>query len=196
MGILKITPNGASHPGNIGLKKTGGATKRRQQTRQGTAAQLFGQNLNKALAGKQKSTTQQPTKQTRTTIHTAANILNSFSLTASIRSGATENGRFIIAMYQGNFSARSCAMGYRLAYKLGGSLDLIKLTLRGSTVLGTTILRRRLEDNKFRATVWQRSSDGRMVVSVDGQGILSTNDGGFSNPFNGLALINRGGFKS
>ena len=142
MGILKITPNGASHPGNIGLKKTGGATKRRQQTRQGTAAQLFGQNLNKALAGKQKSTTQQPTKQTRTTIHTAANILNSFSLTASIRSGATENGRFIIAMYQGNFSARSRAMGYRLAYKLGGSLDLIKLTSRGSTVLGTTILRR------------------------------------------------------
>ena len=96
-------------------------------------------------------------------------------------------------MYQGNFSARSCAMGYRLAYKLGGSLDLIRLTLRGSTVLGTTILRRRLEDNKFRATVWQRSSDGRMVVSVDGQEILSTNDGGFSNPFNGLALINRGG---
>ena len=87
-------------------------------------------------------------------------------------------------------------MGYRLAYKLGGSLDLIKLTSRGSTVLGTTILRRPLEDNKFRATVWQRSSDGRMVVSVDGQEILSTNDGGFSNPFNGLALINRGGITS
>ena len=72
-------------------------------------------------------------------------------------------------MCQVNFSARSRAIGYRLTYKLGGSLDLIKLTSHGSMVLGTTMLRRTLEDNKFHATGWQRSSDGRMVVSVDSQ---------------------------
>lgn len=164
-----------------------------QNNNKDAAAQIFGQILNQALGGKQTSTNQQPTQQTRAVIYTAANIPNAFALTANIRSGATESGRFIIAMYQGNFSAISRAIGYRLAYKPGGSLDLIKRTSRGSTILDTTTLRRPLEDNKYHTIGWQRSSNGRMAISVDGHEVLSTNDRGFSDPFNGLALINRGG---
>lgn len=163
-----------------------------RQRNKDAAAAIFGQILNQALGGQQQATSQSPPPRSRATIHTSATIPNAFALEASLSSWGTE-GRIVFSMYQGKFDANSRPIGYRLVYIPGGRLELIRTSSRGSNVMDTATLAKPLEDKNFHAIEWLRYPDGRMTVSVDGAEVLSVTDRRFRDPFNGLALTNRGG---
>ena len=50
-----------------------------------------------------------------------------------------------------------------------------------------------LEDKKTHRIGWTRRADGSMTVSVDGKALIRARDQGLRDPFDGLALVNRGG---
>lgn len=175
--------------------KAQAATTQNQPSRQrgnDAAAELFGHILNQALGGKNNRSPQQAAQPTNASIHSAARIPNAFALEASFSSWTNE-GRLEMVMYQGKPSSAARTVGYRLAYIPGGTIELVRVSSRGSTVMDAAKLPSPLEDKNFHAVEWLRYKDGRMVVSVDGQQVLSIADRGFRDPFNGIAIINHGG---
>ncbi|NQW00728.1 MAG: hypothetical protein HQ483_13575 [Rhodospirillales bacterium] len=156
------------------------------------AAVLFGQILNQALGGRQERDRRSKNSPTNAMIHTAAAIPNAFALETSFSSW-TGDGRLEWVMYQGNARSASRTAGYRLAYIPGGTIELVRVSSRGTAIMDSAKLPSPLEDKNFHAIEWLRYGDGRMTVSVDGQQALSVTDRGFRDPFNGMALINHGG---
>lgn len=156
------------------------------------AAELFGHILNQALGGKKNRQPEQAASPTNATIHSVAAIPNAFALEANFSSWTGE-GRLEMVMYQGNLGSAARTAGYRLAYIPGGRVELIRVSSRGSTVMDAAKLPSPLEDKNFHSVEWLRYQDGRMVVNVDGQQIMSIADRGFRDPFNGIAIINHGG---
>ena len=163
-----------------------------RQQNQDAAVAILGQILNQAMGNTQNGETQQANSNSRALIHTATTIPNTFALETRFSSW-TDEGRFIMTMYQGYYGSRSRPKGYRLAYTPGGGLELIRVNARGTLILDTATLSKPLEDKKFHDIEWLRYPDGRMTVNIDGKEVLSASDRGFRDPFDGLALINRGG---
>lgn len=122
------------------------------------------------------------------TIHSAAAIPNAFSM-EFVFSSWQPKGRFDIGPYQG----RDIASGYRLSYTPGGGLALLQVSPKGDSVIKQATTNVTLEDEKTHTILWSRDNRGQMNVSIDGKTVLSTTDRGFSDPFAGIAISNRGG---
>ncbi len=155
------------------------------------AAALFGQILNQAIGAKGDSGTGR-TGAGVAAIHTTVPISRAFAVETEFSSWAPK-GRFEVALYQGRFDDPARAPGYRLAYSPGGSLELIRVTERGSGVIDVSRSRLDLQDKKSHRIAWTRRPDGEMAVAVDGREVLKSHDRGFRNRFDGIALINGGG---
>lgn len=121
-------------------------------------------------------------------IYSAARIANAFAIEFEMSSWQQE-GQFDIGPYQGT----NINSGYRLSYVPGGALTLIRLSSRGSSIVQQAATRVPLEDQKSHTLSWIRDKSGRMSVSVDGTEVLSAVDRGFSDPFDGVTMVNRGG---
>ena len=50
-----------------------------------------------------------------------------------------------------------------------------------------------LEDKKAHRIEWTRRPDGAMAVALDGKPLFTAVDRGFTDPFDGFLMINRGG---
>ena len=83
--------------------------------------------------------------------------------------------------------------GYRLLYEPGRGVQLQRVGNRGTSVVDTSANAFSLEDKKFHTLEWTRRADGQMKVLLDGQEILSVVDRGFSDPFDGVRLSDKGG---
>ncbi len=132
------------------------------------------------------------------TIQAAAPITNAFAIEFELSSwrdkgngrdqGQGQAGKFEIGPYQGS----GAGGGYRLAYRPGGTFELLRVSPRGTSIIDAAAATA-LEDKKPHAIEWTRRADGVMTVTVDGKQILSATDRGVSQGFGGIQITNRGG---
>ncbi len=123
-------------------------------------------------------------------IYTALPISNAFTLKLEMSSKFT-GGRLDFGPYQG----ASGNYAYRVAYFPGAkqSLQLLKLTPQGSTVIGAYDNVLNLEDKRRHVIDWTRDAAGMMTVALDGRKLITATDLGLKDPFTGFLVINSGG---
>jgi hypothetical protein len=163
--------------------------------------QLFGQLLSQTLQGQQNQQQQQQAAAPAAPTYAAAiapvRITNAFALrlelTARLVQGVAEP-RFEFGPYQG----AGASAGYRLAYTTNAragtpSLELLRVSSRGTSTLELTDKALKFEDGQPHVIEWTRDRGGRMVVKVDGAEVISVTDRSFRDAFDGIALVNGGG---
>ncbi|MFQ5619595.1 MAG: hypothetical protein ACE5FR_11540 [Rhodospirillales bacterium] len=121
-------------------------------------------------------------------IHAGAPITNAFSIEIELSSWLGQ-GRLEFGPYQG----AQRGAGYRLAYTPGGALELLRVSPWGSSVVERVAGPVTLEDKKPHRIEWTRRADGEMAVALDGKALFTAIDRGFTDPFDGFVMVNRGG---
>ncbi len=121
-------------------------------------------------------------------IRTPLALSNAFALRMVLRSQA-DMGQFEFGPHLDD----KHATGYRLVYRPGRTLELIRQTTAGIVVVEVSSAPLRLEDGQSHYLQWTRGSNGEMNVELDGKQILRVTDRGIQGEFSGLALVNRGG---
>jgi hypothetical protein len=183
---------------NFGLRaafeKSNDANNSSQQSSDDIGKQLLGAILNQALGGNQHRSSGRSSSTNRSSsraaIHLERTITNAFSLQIEFTSWRKE-GTFEIVTYQG----AERKIGYRLFYKGGQatSMELVRATRYGTNAIQSHRESLNLEDKRIHVLVWNRDRVGDMTVSIDGNKLMTVRDQSFSDPFNGLSLINNGG---
>ncbi len=165
--------------------------------------QLLGQILQEALKdpNAQQQAAQQDAGAAAPPDHASAaaqvGITNAFAVALEMTArplASVANPRFEVGPYQG----QNTAVGYRLVYNGGNqagvpSLELLRLSSRGTSVLEAYDQPLALEDGAPHKIMWTRGSGGQMTVTLDGTQVISVVDRGFRDPFNGLVVANGGG---
>lgn len=130
---------------------------------------------------------------TRADLSTAVSISNAFSITIEINAMGRDNnnGAFEFGPYQG----QNIESGYRLVYQAGTrpALKLIRYQRGTSAVIDIYDGGRLLSDGNTHKLNWQRSRNGSMTVSLDGQRIIQVRDRSYRDAFSGFIMSNRGG---
>jgi hypothetical protein len=123
-------------------------------------------------------------------IFTRVGISNAFALKLQL-SSRDRNGRIEFGPFQGE-DRRS---GYRLAYESGRtpSLSLLRFGPYRSAVIEMVDQGIALDDGVPHTLEWRRSNDGEMVVLLDTREVMRTVDRAYDDPFDGFAVINKGG---
>jgi len=155
------------------------------------AKQLFGAILQQALRGQQSGgQASTPSASDAAVIHVAQPFTNAFSIRVELTSWQGE-GQLEI----GPYAAGTLDAGDRLIYRAGATpgLQLVRLSRYGSGVVGAHSQGLVLEDRRVHVIEWTRTPFGDMTVSVDGTQLIHAGDRAIEEPFDGLAVINRGG---
>jgi hypothetical protein len=142
-------------------------------------------------------TESQPTQQTtganaeHAVIQTAKAVPNAFSMRLEITS-RERHGEFLVSPYQ---VSPGEGWGYRLAYTPSGQygLRLLRFSRGQQTVVAYHNGRVDLEDGRLHILEWDRSATGAMTVKLDGKHMMQVTDTRLRDPFDGLAMSNRGG---
>ena len=117
-------------------------------------------------------------------------ITNAFAITATLGGRPIEQaGGLDLAVYQG--AARQS--GYALRHVPGQGITMLRYSARGAAIVeagGTAI---DLTDGAEHVLSWTRTGDGEMAVAMDDTILFTTSDRGFKDPFDGFAMMNRGG---
>ena len=177
-----VTPAATAQNGSSG---SGGGQK------EDLAAAIIGSILNQALGQKgQQSGQQRAAAPQRAAIHVARAITNAFAIRLEMTSWQGK-GRLEFGPYQG----AAPGDGYRLAYRPGASpaLELLRVSGRGVGVVDSVAGPLVLEDQRTHVIEWTRDAFGAMTVAIDGKEMMRATDRGFRDPFDGFALVNRGG---
>jgi hypothetical protein len=126
-------------------------------------------------------------------IFTRVGITNAFVVKAelNIRSYTDRDTRIEFGPYQGD----DRSSGYRLAYDAGRkpTLTLLRFSPSRSAVIEMTDQDIALADGNVHSVEWRRASDGEMIVLLDNKEIIKTVDRAYDDPFDGFAMINKGG---
>ena len=132
----------------------------------------------------------QTESQSEAEIFTKVGISNAFALKLQLNL-RDRNGRIEFGPFQGE-ERRS---GYRLAYESGRtpSLSLLRFGPYRSAVIEIVDQGTLLEDGVPHILEWRRSNDGEMVVLLDNTEVMRTVDRAYDDPFDGFAIINKGG---
>jgi len=99
----------------------------------------------------------------------------------------------------GPYQGQQATSGYRLLYvpqpaRGDHRFELVKRSWRGDVkTIGYSDLAVNLQDGNSHALQWTRDKTGLMRLLIDGQKIIEVRDASFRDPFNGLAIVNRGG---
>lgn len=119
-----------------------------------------------------------------------AAVPNAFAIRLALTAAKGSAGRFEFGVTQGKANT-----GYRLAYNGGDrpSLELIRLTSRGSAVIDASSNLTGLEAGKRHTIQLTRDKGGEMSVSTDGKELMRVRDRSFRDPFDGVLLLNKGG---
>lgn len=167
---------------------------------------LLGALLQGALqsGGSQQQQSQQqqqaPTGPSFAAVQAALSLSNAFSIDATLSLRALQRGGddgFELGPYQGV----NASSGYRLSYIAGdstagaaGSLQLLKVSTRGGvSTLDYGSQPVSLLDGQPHSLQWTRDRDGNMTISIDGVIVIQVTDRSFRDPFDGFAVVNRGG---
>lgn len=165
----------------------------RSNTRQeDTGTRIFKSILTEILKENDEKPSSRPKAPEQAEIYASARITNAFSMDMEllVRSEGTE-ARIELGVYQG----RNRDQGYRL-YLIGGatpSLELVRQTARGSSIIEISKSAGVLVDGRPHTLRWQRYPDGAMVVAIDGEAAIQTVDRTFQNAFDGISFINHNG---
>lgn len=172
--------------------QSSGNQKREKVSGRDVALAFLGAVLDKAVqqpdSGQRTGATGTAEEPAFNAIHTAVPISNAFAIELELSSWKDQGG-FEIGPYQG--AART--NGYRLAYRPGVRLELLRATRQGSSVMEISTKPLQFEDQKVHRVEWTRRADGGMTVTVDDEEIFSLLDRSFKVPFDGLMVVNRGG---
>lgn len=122
-------------------------------------------------------------------IFTERRISNQFAVELELSSWQTVHGGLKFGLYQG--TAR--AGGYRLSYEPNRGFDLVRFSSREERILARGKKTASLEDQKTHLVKWLRDKDGKMSVYLDGVEIISIEDRGYRDPFDGVEIVNSGG---
>jgi len=166
---------------------------------------LLGALLQGALQGQQQGGNSQQGQPTQTgpsfsAIQAPLRLSNAFAIDMTLSLRALQRGGddgFELGPYQG----ANASGGYRLSYIAGdsaagsaGSLQLLKVSSRGG--VATIEFSNRpiqLLDGQPHSLSWTRDRDGLMAISIDGVEVMRVTDRSFRDPFDGFAVLNRGG---
>jgi peptidoglycan hydrolase-like protein with peptidoglycan-binding domain len=119
-------------------------------------------------------------------------IRNAYKITAELAgSGGDGHALVNLGTYQGNDAAN----GYRLVFdeQAGQQLKLVISTDKGVSAVASTNVAASLMDGSTHTLEWDRDSEGRMTVSVDGAMVIDTSDQTYQHDFDGFSFINGGG---
>ncbi len=162
-----------------------------QQTSSNTSGNS-GEDFAKALLGqllKQATKTpSQPTAPSENLITLSTPISNAFDLKIEMSSWLADS-HFELDAFQGE----QALIGYQLLYVSGKGIQLLRVGNAGSSVIATSSQAITIEDKDFHTIIWSRSGDGSMRVSLDGTNVITTSDRGFSDPFDGVRISDKGG---
>lgn len=155
---------------------------------------LVGTILNQIL--KQQQTDPSPATPTpvptRGEIYLPLAITNAFALKMSIRihNAPSDVGRLESLIYHG----AERTSGYRLNLNTGpqAGLELERIQSGFSAVIDAVQLQGKMDGGRH-TLEWRRDGAGSMQVLLDGQAVIQTRDRRFQKPFDGIALVNRGG---
>lgn len=151
-----------------------------------------GEDFAKALLGqllKQATKTpSQPAASSENLISLSTPISNAFDLEIEMSSWLADS-HFELGVFQG----QQALIGYRLLYVSGKGIQLHRVGNSGSNVVATSSQAITLEDKESHTIIWSRGTDGSMRVSLDGTEIITTSDRGFSDPFDGVRISDKGG---
>jgi len=155
------------------------------------ALEILGELL---LGGREREAGETPTNlKTEAEIFTRVGISNAFAvkLQLNLRSYADRNTRLEFGPFQGE----ERGWGYRLAYDSGGtpSISLLRFGPNRSAVIEVVDQGIALEDGTPHTIEWRRGNDGEMVVLLDNKEVIRTVDRAYDDPFDGFAVINKGG---
>jgi hypothetical protein len=125
-------------------------------------------------------------------IFTRVGITNAFVVKAelNIRKYTDRDTRIEFGPYQGD-DRSSPSVGPRIRRK--PSLTLLRFSPGRSAVVEMTDQEITLADGNSHTVEWRRTSDGEMIVLLDNKEIIKTVDRAYDDPFDGFALINKGG---
>jgi hypothetical protein len=95
----------------------------------------------------------------------------------------------------GPFQGDDRNSGYRLAYESGRtpSLSLLRFGPNRSAVIEMVDQGIVVDDGVPHTLEWRRNNDGEMVVLLDNKEVMRTVDRAYDDPFDGFAVINKGG---
>lgn len=151
-----------------------------------------GEDLAKVLLGqilkRATNTPSQPAAPAENLITLSTPISNAFEIEIEMSSWVADN-HFELGVFQG----QQAQIGYRLLYVSGKGIQLHRVGNSGSSVVATSSQAITMEDKGFHVISWSRGTDGTMRVSLDGSEIIATSDRGFSDPFDGLRISDKGG---
>ena len=151
-----------------------------------------GEDFAKAILGqllKQATKTpSQPAASSENLITLSTPISNAFDLEVEMSSWLADS-HFELGVFQGE----QALIGYRLLYISGKGIQLHRVGNAGSSVIATSSQAITIEDKDFHTIIWSRSGDGSMRVSLDGTNVITTSDRGFSDPFDGVRISDKGG---
>lgn len=126
-------------------------------------------------------------------IYTQLRITNAFAvkLQLKLRGKSTGNN----GLEFGPYLSDGRDGGYRLAYESGSrpSLSLLRIAPRRSAVIDSYDQGVYLDDGNPHMIEWRRGGDGEMLILLDDKQIIRTVDRAHSGPFDGFAVINKGG---
>lgn len=170
-----------------------GPTTRRTSDRRSDspALEILGQIL---LGGRERDESKSPVSlKSESEIFTRVGITNAFAakLELNLRNYAERNTRLEFGPFQGE----DRSSGYRLAYDSGRTptLSLLRFGPNRSAVIEIADQGIALDDGNPHTIEWRRGDDGEMVVLLDNKAVIRTVDRAYDDPFDGFAVINKGG---
>ena len=156
----------------------------------GPALELLGDLLGareRAVGGTQRSS------QPEAEIFTRVGITKAFALKLqlNIKNYVDRKSRLEFGPFQGEDGNS----GYRLAFESGTtpSLSLLRFGPNRSAVIEMVDQGIVVDDGVPHTLEWRRNNDGEMVVLLDKKEVMRTVDRALDDPFDGFAVINKGG---
>ena len=155
------------------------------------ALELLGELL---LGGRERAVGEtQASLKSDAEIFTRVGITKAFALKLEL--SVRNYGELNTRLEFGPFQDEERSSGYRLAYESGRnpSLSLLRFSSDRSAVSEMVDQGVVLEDGASHTIEWRRSNDGEMLVLLDNKEVIRTVDRAYDEPFDGFAVINKGG---
>ena len=169
---------------------TSGVYRTSDRRSDGPALELLGELLGareRAVGGTQSSS------KPEAEIFTRVGITKAFAvkLQLNIKNYVDRKSRLEFGPFQGEDGNS----GYRLAFESGTSpsLSLLRFGPNRSAVIEMVDQGIVVDDGVLHTLEWRRNNDGEMVVLVDNKEVMRTVDRAHDDPFDGFAVINKGG---
>ena len=179
----------------VSMTEPQAAAQPQQSTDTGDAAvQILGQLLRQSTQSNEPDKPA-PVRHKETILATSAGTENQFALQADIVFADAVNGYFEFGVIQG-----TDGLGYRVGIRPGAgdaTVELLRVGSRGSGVVNSTQMSAAIwapqQTSEPKTVLFTRDDLGDMNVSINGTVVLSGNDRGFRDRFDGFIFRNGGG---